>query len=361
MKQAESIAHLRQLCCLGLDSEAVMPELLSGLRNLVPSSNSAFYWTDTRGSPQNVYQEYILPSAIQLQMEAYHLFQGANEPSIEALTGGSLAVGNIRRIQTREYFQRSNTHNLVCKPHGHRYNLDGIVRDSGKPRGMLLLFREAGGRDFSADDERMLNSLLPYFNHALIPATVSNLQYVNAEDSGVVIADAGGRVLHLTRSAHRLLTYVMNPRLGPGAVWRQPETLLPESVQRLCRDLVRIQAGCEAPPPAARIDNAWGRFSFHAQFLDAQALQGGTGTACNIAIVIRREEPLTLRIMRRLKDSPLSARQREVALRLALGDDTPTLRRTLGISAETLRDHVRKIYRRIEVHNRQQLISRLGS
>jgi len=72
-----------------------------------------------------------------------------------------------------------------------------------------------------------------------------------------------------------------------------------------------------------------------------------------------RELSLALRAMRKLKQLPLSSRQREVALLLALGEDSPSVQQRLGISSETLRDHTRKIYRRLDIHSRQALVNRL--
>jgi len=357
MKPAESIAYLRQLACLGLGSEAVMPTLLSTLHELVPSTRNEFYWTDSRGLVLNTCQEHVVPSTLQLYLEAHHLFQGEHEPFPGRIALGPLTVGNFRRYRTREYYERSNIHNLICREYRTRFELDCVIRDDGKPRGILMLFRDSSGRDFSTAEERLLAQLLPYFNQALEPAPRGAMEQLESEDCGIAITNAAGQLLHASPGVWHLLLQVMNPRLAPGIGWISPAKTLPEPLRRLCRNAADIQSGREAPPPTARIENAWGRFSFQAYPLEP--VRDGFSEGSPIALLIRRELSLALRAMRKLKQLPLSSRQREVALLLALGEDSPSVQQRLGISSETLRDHTRKIYRRLDIHSRQALVNRL--
>ena len=49
MKNAALVAHIRQLCCLGLGGRAIMPALLNAVRELVPFDAAEFAWLDARG------------------------------------------------------------------------------------------------------------------------------------------------------------------------------------------------------------------------------------------------------------------------------------------------------------------------
>jgi hypothetical protein len=42
LKQSNAIAYLRQLCCLGLSKEVVIPEFLRAVRAVIPSDNNLF-------------------------------------------------------------------------------------------------------------------------------------------------------------------------------------------------------------------------------------------------------------------------------------------------------------------------------
>jgi len=53
-----AVARIRQLSCLGLGGEAVMPEMLRELHGLVPSHSNAFSWADAAGGISNSYAEH---------------------------------------------------------------------------------------------------------------------------------------------------------------------------------------------------------------------------------------------------------------------------------------------------------------
>lgn len=60
MKSSAALAHIRQLCNLGLGSEAVMPALLRSVRQLVRADSAAYFWVDARGEMSNMYAERML-------------------------------------------------------------------------------------------------------------------------------------------------------------------------------------------------------------------------------------------------------------------------------------------------------------
>jgi hypothetical protein len=73
MKNAAMLAHIRQLCCLGLPGELLMGALLPALRELVPSDSAGFFWVDARGDMANLYAERLLPADVMsLYFERYY-------------------------------------------------------------------------------------------------------------------------------------------------------------------------------------------------------------------------------------------------------------------------------------------------
>ena len=52
----------------------------------------------------------------------------------------------------------------------------------------------------------------------------------------------------------------------------------------------------------------------------------------------------------------LSSREKEVALRLARGYTLPQTAETLGVTLDTVRSHVKKLYAKLSIHKKQQLI-----
>ena len=73
MKPSDLRTHIRQLCCLGLPSEQLMPSLLKALRQLVGADSAGFFWVDAQGDMTNLYAERLLPAAVmKLYFEHYY-------------------------------------------------------------------------------------------------------------------------------------------------------------------------------------------------------------------------------------------------------------------------------------------------
>src|SRR5262245_48628371 len=73
MKSTAALAHIRQLCNLGLGSEAVMPALLKPVRQLVNAESAAFFWLDARGEMSNMYAERMIsPDLMRRYFERYY-------------------------------------------------------------------------------------------------------------------------------------------------------------------------------------------------------------------------------------------------------------------------------------------------
>jgi len=124
---------------------------------------------------------------------------------------------------------------------------------------------------------------------------------------------------------------------------------------RLCSGLAAIFAGAStASAPAWKHRNVWGGFSFRAQWLEVADAPGGL-----VGITTTRQEPLPLRLLRGLDTTALSGRQRQIALLLADGMSHAQIAQQLAISHHTAIAHGRRIYEKLDVHNRAGLVTRL--
>jgi hypothetical protein len=54
MKYSVALAHIRQLCCLGLGGEAIMSAVLRDLHDLVPCDSAGFFWVDEHYAMSNL-------------------------------------------------------------------------------------------------------------------------------------------------------------------------------------------------------------------------------------------------------------------------------------------------------------------
>lgn len=346
MKPFEALAHIRQLSCLGLPSEAVIPRMLEAIHDVIPSEVNTFIWTDASGAPINMFAPYLLSSTMTFMAENYHLCLKPGELSIESLVNGPLLCGNIVSWYARGAYDRTVAANEVFKPQGTPRTLDLVIRDDDRPRGLVLLNR--GPRDgyYKAAEQRVLAGLAPWFLHALDCARPFSGQYADAEDEQVLLCGLDGEILEASASARRLLLYTGRSPIAPH---NMGATDMPQQVRRLCRTYESARMGTSPVPPRAFVETPWGRFRFV-----VHSLQPGV-----LAVVIRRDEPLPLKLMARLKTLPLSPREREVALHLGLGHGPEEVEARLGVTRATYRDYVERIHARLEVHSRAELVSLL--
>jgi DNA-binding CsgD family transcriptional regulator len=92
----------------------------------------------------------------------------------------------------------------------------------------------------------------------------------------------------------------------------------------------------------------WGAFTFRAYWLDRTAW-----------IAVERLEPLALKFWRRAEKLPLSGREIEVCLPLALGRSRAEIAERLGVSENTAINHCRNIYAKLGVQSRAELVEKL--
>lgn len=121
---------------------------------------------------------------------------------------------------------------------------------------------------------------------------------------------------------------------------------------QLCKDLNLIFHDKHAPPPSFCHANGCGRFIFTAQWLEPQNREPGGF----IGVTIEHQEPQALKILRGLRDLPLSPIQKEVALLLAQGMSNPEIGQRLHIKRTTVKDHIGKIFDKLDIHSREELL-----
>lgn len=350
-------AYIRQLCCLGISSETLMPTLLGELHALIPSHGNAFYWADENQRLVNGYDEN--PATRELAPLYLEEFYGQREREVTHSFEQSVRLehGVVRDTQAitvspREFY-RSDFYNLLLRPVGYGRLLRLILRDSGRARAMLQIQRPVTGPDFTKEHERRLARLEPFLLHALAQRTSAEGQpLVDSGESGMVIADRSGQVIEYSAQARRLLYLATHPEYQPYLRRNLPATELPHAVARLCQRLTAIFSADPhaASAPVAAHRNTWGRFIFRAYWLDSVAEDRR-----HIAITVTREEPLILRLTRGAWRLPLSRRQAEVAVLLASGRSHEDTAQQLGITRNTVISHSRWIYSKLAVHDREGL------
>jgi DNA-binding NarL/FixJ family response regulator len=106
---------------------------------------------------------------------------------------------------------------------------------------------------------------------------------------------------------------------------------------------------------ALTLNNDWGRFEFQAQRMEPANAQ----RTPMIAVTIQHAEPTEVLMARALQSAPLSIVQKKVCSLLLCGLSQREIGAELGVSPNTVVDHVRKIYRKLDVHSIDDLRAEL--
>jgi DNA-binding CsgD family transcriptional regulator len=352
-------ARIKQLCCLGLGGEAVIPAVLREVHELIPSHSNMFFWVEN-DELSNVYDEN--PDAAQITPLYVQEFYNRKEREVFRSFPDAMrheyGVFGLHQTLTvdRDTFYQSDVFNLIMRPLGSHDFLRLIVRESGRARGAVQVVRTSKDPSFTTAERYALAGLQPFIAHALTAPKSLDVPLVDSGETELIVANREGKIIYLSRQARRLLMLAAHPRIGFGS--KVPETaLLPANVVQICRNLLGIFAGeNSAGAPVYHHRNVWGGFTFRAYRLDP------TDTSSSlVGITLGHQEPLPVKLTRQIGRLPLSPRQAEVCLLIASGHSHTEIAERLGISPHTAIAHSRWIYNKLEVRSRTELVNKLLS
>ncbi|MGH6836419.1 MAG: LuxR C-terminal-related transcriptional regulator [Methylocella sp.] len=358
-----AIASIRRLCCLGLGSEIAVPALLGELHALIPSYSNQFYWAGSNQELANFYDEgdVILP-VIPLYLCEFH-----NRRERDAVFTFAETMRRSRNSEVFHYrertlkvdertFEKCDYYNLVARPTGLDDALQLKVAGHGRSLGLLHVSRQKDDPAFTARDRGLLEWIAPFAAHAFDPGCKDE-QLAESDDHGLIIATPAGKIQYLSPQAGRLIVMAQHPVLLSAAGLPGPGAELPPEVARLCQDLVRIfENKAPSAAPVSQLKNPWGAFIFRAYWLDRAA---GPSASSLIGITVKRLEPLALKFWRRAEELPLTGREIEVCLPLALRQSRAEIAESLGISENTAINHCRNIYAKLGIQSRAELVDKL--
>jgi DNA-binding CsgD family transcriptional regulator len=360
----KALASIRRLSCLGLGSQIAVPAILGELHALIPSYSNQFFWAGPNQELVNLYDEgdLLLPF-IPLYLEEFH-----NKREREVVFTFAETMRRSRRSEVMRYrektlkvderqFEKHDFYNLAMRPTGLHDALQLTVVEHGHSIGLLHISRASRDPEFTQRERQLLQAIAPFLAHAQAERPTDE-RMAESLDRGLIIASPAGVVEYLSPQAGRLLVMAQHPvLLSPGVTLPGPGAILPPEIMRLGDDLVCIFEG-KAPSavPVYQLRNAWGVFTFRAFWLDRTAQEHA---APLIGIVVERLEPLALKFWRRAENLPLSGREIEVCLPLALGRSRAEIADRIGVSENTAINHCRNIYAKLGVQSRAELVEKL--
>ena len=225
-----------------------------------------------------------------------------------------------------EIFLKSAPYMKLLAPLGLRYQMRLLAYDGRRFLGWAGLARKRGSAPFTARDRRRLQPLVQPSIATLLAAEQLE-QAALPQAAGDFVMRPDGRLLLASKSGREWLAR-------------------PGFAQQLAKQVRRIDKSSQGE-----------RGEYRAAFsdVDARVIRVHGDKGVQYLVHVRPQEPLLMN-----PDATLSARQRQVAHYVTAGATLAETATFLGVSTETVRSHIREIYRRLEVANRMELIEALS-
>ncbi len=357
MRPAELRVHIRQLCCLGVTGEQLMPALLKAVRQLIGAESAAFFWVNARGDMTALYAERQLPAPV-MKLYFERFYESGESSFRQAFTSRSQLAEPVTVVTASAAAERTAYYNEVMRHLDAYHVLYGIVREQGEALGQLSLYRPKSTTTFSSTQRAELTSIMRYVAHGVSQRrndVVATNGFLDADEDAVFVVEADGRIRQLSAAARKLLTLATHGGIGPEQIRSGVEEGARPALRQLVAQLRDVLSGAELAPPSLVVDNAWGRFVLRAYALSDEPL----ATDAPVAVRIQRQEPMLLKFVDALQGFGLSPQQREIAAGLARGASNQELAAELGVSANTIAYHIKQLFARLDTHDRQQMIGRV--
>ncbi|MEJ2869081.1 helix-turn-helix transcriptional regulator [Actinomycetospora sp. OC33-EN08] len=223
------------------------------------------------------------------------------------------------------------------------------LRVDGVAWGALALFH-GGGRTFSAAEQAFVGSVAESLargvRSGLIAAAVGDDGRVRASGPAVLVVDAAGEVAQANLGAAERLADLGCADLGAAP--------LPQIVNALVAAARRASVTPGSATPRARMRTASGGWVV----AHASPLLGRDGGAPDVVVTIDDARPPEI-IPLVVASYGLTERERDVVSQVLQGVDTADIARSLHLSAYTVQDHLKRVFAKVGVRSRRELIAQV--
>jgi DNA-binding CsgD family transcriptional regulator len=354
MPRVRDISFIRKLCGLGLPAQTVAQCLLPELRKLIPSHSAGVFWVDQQGEMTSLYAERMLPpDAMAAYYEKHYAAKAESfsdvfrrrAQSADPISYHSFSQAEQKTDYFRDVMRRLDAYHILY----------GVLKDGAHPFAQISFYRGLADKPFDKESADILGSVIRYVATGLgVSSSNSSSEDVAAvveEDLGVV--SLTGAMLNAPETWHRLMRLAALAEVSPRHALREHDAI-ELFAQRICEELLPSKSRA-APPREVSHMTAWGRFVIRAfRLTDPKGRR-----ADQVALLIRREEPSSLSLVRGTGVAALSPQQREVALLIVAGKSNREIADDLGLSFNTASSHVKQVYARLEVNERSAVARKL--
>lgn len=352
LRHNRAAAQIRSLASLDTGGPQLLPLLTEQLGRLLAFDSAAYYHIDADGRPQMLSEDPDVLSMVPTYLDA--CMQAAErEVARPFATAVREDFGPQMRAQlvTVPYrrFLRSDYYNVLLRPIRIHDCVSLVTRlPDGRATGALKFYRRTGCAGFRRDELTQLAQLEPFLASALQPRASAAPDAQELQQRAVLVLTVDGRLLWLSAAAESLMSQAF------GARWRRLGQELPAPLSQVLQRLRQVGEGAALPRLQWR--DARGAFAVQARRLEAAQ---GAGEA--VIVEIEQFQQRRTGMLRRLAQLDLPPRQFEIACHLTGPHTEARIAQRLGISVNTLVYHRRRLYERLGVQGRRELVEQLAT
>jgi DNA-binding CsgD family transcriptional regulator len=338
-----------RLCHSALDSRTLRVELLKRLRTVIPFDYAYFSTTDpaTQFGTSSVLVEEPPAWCMSLFLENEFLQEDFNKFSY--MLRHHQPVGVLSEA-TRHELQRSQRYRDMLSPMAMEDELRAIFVTDAACWGTLCLHREPAKSSYTSAEAAYLAQLTPHIAEGLRKALLfSNAPSPKTPDGpGVLILSEDLSVVAVTSAAEFWLMELADAE-------RADKFALPPPVLTIVAGLQAIERG-RAPAdsmPKVRLRTR----SEHWLVLYASRLKN-SGDQAQITVIFEIARPAEIAPLI-MQAYNLTKREGEVTQCVLRGWSTTEIAATLHISSNTVQDHLKAIFEKVDVGSRGELAARI--
>lgn len=330
--------HLYQLCRLGVSGTLLASVLFDELKITIPCKAMTLLWLPLGSSDARVFHESDAEISCGV-LDAESFNQIFFTSTIELFTVLKPEHPVLRKIVSvfpdiRPVIeQNENTLAIYFTGRGQR-------------TGAIFLHRSPG--ELFSTEEKMMLSRWAATLYLALNADIETSQFITSENnSGILLLDSIMKVQYACCRGRKLI------KLSQASDNRRRHENRNGELDIKLHANFRSGEGVRASSFVLR--NIWGGVQFRLHQMSDSKIHQNQLTA----VTVQRQEPLTLGVFRGCRKLSLTEKQTEISLLLVNGLSYDAVATQLCISSNTVVDHVRKIYEKVGVANRSELVTTL--
>ena len=341
---AGALAATGMLLTSGLPAREYIRSLCGLVRRLFPCTTLGFFWSDANGEMADAFCEnaYFLASEVVLSCQRFQMEDPDNWPSFTENVQAGPVTGYLLPYQN-ERFYGSHHFDFTYGRINVRHILDAVVHDGERPFGCLLFMRAKEEGPFDDGEVALARDIADLMTSSFTEL-VGEIEGRRLFEAGVAVVGSDGALRYVDQAAHQSLWMMSRPAEGGMPFGGE------DRIEALARPMLDLAAQAEATGKAleAQVSSFWGPFAMRAD------PAGG-----DIVVRFTQSLPSECFLAETLADSGLPPRRVMIAWLLSAGLSRKEIAARLGLSADTVNEHISALFGTMRVHSSIELVARL--